>query len=66
LAEDAPISLDELSELVGLTKEIVKRHHLVLKNADYLFLELHDAHAFFNAASGYIDHVQDVRRAIGL
>jgi len=66
LAEDAPINLDELSELVDLAKAIIRRHHSVLKETDYLFLEMHDAQAFFSVATGFIEYLEDLNRKIGV
>ena len=75
LIEDAPLSLEELSNLVELTKKIIRKHHLVFHQSDFLFIELHDTQAIFNVASGYINYLlmleeQDInnmrmKRAIG-
>jgi len=40
-----------------LTKKIIRNHHLVFYEADFVFIELHDASSFFNVASGYIDYL---------
>lgn len=55
--QDAPLSLDELSSLVELSKKIVRKHYLMLHGADLLFIELHDTQAIFNVTSGYIEYL---------